>query len=77
MSLVHNERTKLLATALNTAAGSSFAVGVLAPTAAAFYNVSGTNGVPLTTIVVGVVIWFFAAAVLHFGARHVLGGLKE
>ncbi|MGC1861896.1 MAG: hypothetical protein WA733_12430 [Methylocystis sp.] len=77
MSLIHNERTKLLATALNTAAGSSFAVGVLAPIAAAFYNVSGTSGVALWTIIIGVVIWFFTAAALHLAARHILGGLKE
>jgi hypothetical protein len=30
VSLIHNERTKLLALALNTAATSAFAVGVLA-----------------------------------------------
>lgn len=77
MSLVHNERTKLLAAALNAAAGSSFTVGVLAPIAAAFYNVSGSSGIPLPTIVVGVAIWFFAAAALHLAARRVLGGLKE
>jgi hypothetical protein len=77
MSLIHNERTKLLATALNAAAGSSFAVGVLATIAAAFYNVSGTSGVALWTIIIGVVIWFFTAAALHLAARHILGGLKE
>ena len=48
MSLIHNERTKLLATALNAAAGSSFTVGVLVPIAAAFYNVSATSGVALS-----------------------------
>jgi hypothetical protein len=77
MSLIHNERTKLLASALNAAAGSSFAVGVLAPIAASFYNVSGTSGVALWTIIIGVVIWFFTAAALHLAARRILGGLKE
>lgn len=77
MSLVHNERVKLLATALNTAAGSSFTVGVVAPTAAAFYNINGTAGVPLPVIVAGAVIWLFTAIVLHLAARHVLGGLKQ
>ncbi len=75
MSLIHNEQTKLLATALNEAAGSSFTVGVLAPIAAAFY--SGTTAFPLLTIVIGVIIWFFAASVLHLAARRVLKGLKE
>ncbi|ATQ67362.1 MULTISPECIES: hypothetical protein [Methylosinus] len=77
MSLVHNERVKLLAAALNTAAGSSFTVGVLAPVAAAFYNVNAASGVPLPTIVAGAAIWLFAAAALHLAARRVLGGLKE
>ena len=38
MSLIHNERTKLLALAFNTAATSAFTVGVLAPVAAAFHD---------------------------------------
>jgi hypothetical protein len=38
VSLIHNERTKLLALAFNTAATSAFTVGVLAPVAAAFYD---------------------------------------
>ena len=33
MSLVFNEQTKLLATALNTAAGSGFTVGIATPLA--------------------------------------------
>jgi hypothetical protein len=36
MNLVENEQTKLLAAALNTAATSSFTIGVAAPAAAAF-----------------------------------------
>lgn len=43
MSLIANEQTKLTAAALNTAATSSFTVGVLAPVAAAFYNVGGKH----------------------------------
>ena len=77
MSLIHNERVKLLAGALNAAAGSSFTVGVLAPIAAAFYNVGATSGVPLPVIVLGAAIWLFTAIVLRLAARHVLGGLKE
>jgi hypothetical protein len=37
MDLIHNERVKLLANLLNAMAGSSFAVGVAAPAAAAFF----------------------------------------
>ena len=77
MSLVHNERTKLLANALNTAATSSFAIGVLAPVAATFYNVGGAAPVRLGVLVLGTAIWLIAAAVLHMGARRVLRGLRE
>ena len=38
MSLIQNERTKLLALAFNTAATSAFTVGVLAPVATALYD---------------------------------------
>jgi hypothetical protein len=77
MSLVHNERTKFLAAALNTAATSSFAIGVLAPMAATFYNVSGSLPVRLGDLVLGTVIWLSAAAALPLAARRVLKGLRE
>jgi hypothetical protein len=76
-NIVHNERLKLLANALNTAAGSSFTVGVLAPLVAAFYDVSGAYKVAVWKIVVGALIWLSTAVVLHFAARRVLGSLKE
>ena len=38
VSLVNNERVKLLALVLNAAATSAFTFGVLAPVAAAFYD---------------------------------------
>jgi hypothetical protein len=77
MSLIHNERTKLFANALNTAATSSFAIGVLAPMAAAFYNFGGTSPLRFGNLVVGTVIWLSAAIVLHLGARRVLRDLRE
>jgi hypothetical protein len=77
MSLVHNERTKLPATALNAAATSSFAIGVLAPMAAAFYNVSGNLPVRLGNLILGTIVWLSAAVALHLGARRVLKGLRE
>lgn len=76
MSLIHNERTKLTANALNTAATSSFAIGVLAPVAAAFYNIGATNRVPLFVLVIGTAVWLMCAGVLHLAARHVLKGLR-
>lgn len=38
MSLVHNEKTKLTATWLNTLASGSLLVGVVTPTAAVIYG---------------------------------------
>jgi hypothetical protein len=68
LSLVGNERTKLLANAMNTAATSSFTVGVLAPMAAAFYNV-GSTSVTLKTLILGTSVWFFAAIALPYGCE--------
>ena len=52
MSLIHNERAKLLALAFNTAATSAFTVGVLAPVAAAFYDL-GTSRQPPKAVILG------------------------
>jgi hypothetical protein len=76
MSLVHNERTKLTANALNTAATSSFTIGVLAPLAAAFYNI-GAAPVPVRSIVAGIILWLFAALCFHYGARRLLGEFRS
>lgn len=76
MSKIQDEQTKLIAGALNTVATSSFIVGVLAPVAAAFYNVGGAVKVPLGALVIGVVVWLGAAGPLHLAARHVLKGLR-
>ena len=73
---VRNERTKMLAGALNTVCTSCFTVGVLAPIAAAFYNV-GSSAISLATIIIGVVIWFGAAVGVHLLARRILGGIEE
>jgi hypothetical protein len=74
MSLVENEQAKLLAAALNTAATSSFTIGVLAPLAASYYSLGSTH-VPLSTAILGGMLWFAGAIMLHMGARHVLRGL--
>lgn len=71
MHIVHNERLKLRAALLNTAAGSSFTVGVLAPIAAAYYSAASTP--ELWTIILGVVMWLLTAVVLHLSADYILG----
>ena len=74
--LIHNERTKLFAAALNTAATSSFTVGALARVAAVFYG-SGPTELRLPYLVLGAGGWICLAVVLHLLAQRVLGGLRE
>jgi hypothetical protein len=71
MSLIHNERTKLVANALDRASTACLTVGVFAPIAAAIYTSIGTGPATLT-FVIGAVCWIFAAMVLHMSARYVL-----
>lgn len=77
MSLIENERTKLLATGLNTAASSCFTVGIATPLAGYLYNVSGFRAlVGVGELVLGVGYWFVAVTVIHLAARRVLGKLR-
>ena len=76
MSLVENERTKLLAGALDRASTACVTVGVLAPVAAVLYGASGTT-IGLWAFALGGVIWLSAALALQWVARMVLGGLKS
>jgi hypothetical protein len=75
MSLIHNERRKLTATALNGVAIATMAAGLIAPLVAVSYGVSSAPGGAYFLITGS--IWFFAAIVLHWIARAILGGLKE
>jgi len=76
VSLIHNERVKLRATAINTMTTSCFAIGVLAPVATSFYNLI-SDRVPVHTVVIGIVFWFGVALWLHRQATTVLESLKE
>ena len=75
--VIHNERLKLLANLLNAMAGSSYAIGVAAPVAAAFFYRAGGSGLSLSTVAVGAAAWLGMAVVLHLAAQRVLGGLRE
>ena len=57
MSLIDNERTKLLANALDRASTASLALGVFAPVAAAFYGAQTGGEVPWPTLIIGAFIW--------------------
>lgn len=77
MNLIENERTKLLAAALNTACTSCFTVGIATPAAGYIFNVSNFRAnVGLATLMVAAVGWLITAAGLHLLARHVLGRLR-
>ena len=68
--LIHNERTKLLANALDRASTAFFAVGVLGQVFAL---------VPSETAwlrILSIVIWLLAGIGLHLAARRVLGALR-
>ncbi len=69
MSLVHNERLKLGANALDRASTACVAIGVLGQ---AFALVPG-NEIRL----ISMVVWLLAAGALHLAARRLLGGLLE
>ena len=44
MSMIHNERTKLLATALNNVGVATLITGVVAPTVATLYGATNVGG---------------------------------
>jgi hypothetical protein len=73
---IRNERIRLTATYLNTAAGSSLAIGVLTPVAAAFFYNAAPSGLRVAWIVIGIAFWSVTSLVLHFLARWILRGLR-
>lgn len=74
--LVENERTKLLAGALDRASTAYFTVGVLAPVAAAIYGAGSFGLGPIASALVALV-WILAAVALHWLARVILGALRS
>ena len=76
MHLVHNERTKLTATWLNTLATGLIAAGAFAPMAAIFI---GLSVLPISIGRVSVVAFAcaLAGAGIHIGARTILRSLRE
>lgn len=78
MSLVVNERIKLLANALDRAATACFTVGIATPLAGYAYNVGGFGGtLTIATVLLAVSAWFAAILVLHLVAQTLLGGLRS
>jgi VIT1/CCC1 family predicted Fe2+/Mn2+ transporter len=69
MTLIHNERTKLAANALDRLSTAFVVVGVLGKT------FSFTPGADMWFSLVSTAGWMFGAAVLHYMARKLLGRL--
>lgn len=77
MSLIHNERTKLTAAALDRASTACFTVGAFGPLAAFLYGVGGTVGVTRgIVLLLGAAAWMTGGALLHIVAWLYLGRLK-
>jgi hypothetical protein len=77
MSLIDNERTKLLANALDRASTACFTVGILSPSAGYLYNVGNfRNSIDVALLAVAFSSWLFAVVALHYLARRTLRSLK-
>jgi hypothetical protein len=76
MFLVHNERTKLTATWLNTLATALVAAGTFGPFAAQLYGLS-TSAVDRVLLSGLAGICFVGGLILHLGGRLFLGRLRE
>ncbi len=76
MSLIHNERTKLTATWLNTLATALLAAGAIAPVAALLYGIADVRTGRLTALGV-VTVCVAGGACLHWSGRAWLRRLRE
>lgn len=75
MSQIHNERTKLLANALDRTSTACVAAGLIAPATGIANGAAGAPHLTLGTVV-GTIVWLSAAIALHLLARRALGGLR-
>jgi multisubunit Na+/H+ antiporter MnhG subunit len=77
MSVIYNERTKLLANALDRASTSCLTVGFIGPIVAVIYDLGGAGSkITALTLYIGSAFWLLAGIALHLIARAVLGRLK-
>lgn len=80
MNAIWNERTKILATWLNTVAAHCWSIGAVAPLVAVTYG--ATSALPNTpegneTLVIGLALWIAVGLSLHVAAHIVLGELRS
>jgi hypothetical protein len=77
VSLVDNERIKLLANAFDRASTACFTVGIATPLAGYIYNVSGFRGtIGYGTMAASLAGWFAVAVGLHMFASRLLTRLQ-
>ncbi|HXD46895.1 MAG TPA: hypothetical protein VN655_17355 [Pseudolabrys sp.] len=74
MSLIENERTKLLATALNNTAVATVVTAVIGPIAGFFY---GLPTVSSRWWFLFWLLWLLVGIGLHLSAQSILGRLQE
>lgn len=75
MSAVHNEQTKLLATALKNVAVAYVVIGFVTPMTAASFGVPNAPALRLE-IAVFTLVWLCTGFALHDGARRALRSVK-
>jgi mannitol/fructose-specific phosphotransferase system IIA component (Ntr-type) len=76
--LIDNERTKLLANALDRASTAVFTVGVITPCVSYFFNLQEVReALGPVGLAAFVALSFLSSAGLHLLARSVLGDLRE
>ena len=75
MNAVHNEQTKLLATAVGNVAVAFVVIGFVTPITAASFSVTGITPLRSDTAAF-ILVWLFAGAGLHLIARRILRGSK-
>jgi len=76
--VIENERTKLLANALDRASTACFTVGIATPIAGYLYNVSNFRmNVRVIELGGGFAVWLLAVVALHYLGRRALKGLKQ
>ena len=75
MSAVHNEQTKLLATALNNVAVAYIVIGFVTPMTALSFGIA-TAPVLRPATVLFVLLWLCAGISIHWTARRVLRSLR-
>ncbi len=75
---IRNERVKLIATLLNTVAGHSVSLGVLAPLVAVTYGTGPPNNpVSNEALLAGIALFLIAGFVLHWLASFLLRELRD